>query len=308
MLWRGGTEQIWLAKDFTSFISLRWNDRNDIAKALREIWDCSYTSDKGANGTKAWKGKITVLAVATPAFERAWAAMSQLGERFMTLRWRQGSEDGAMQKARRQMGRENYIRDTSQDLVGRILAGRRQESVIPTDEVMRRRDMIAKVIARLRVHVPREEQGNNREIICVPDVEFPIRISNAFSQIIRTHMDLFHKDEPDQEEFDLVERLALDTIPADTRRILRLLPHNRGEVLYSEILTRSEIPNMTLRRRLEDLEVMGILQKRTTKAWAEWPARLTPTFLELLEASKLHLCGAQSVVQMPRFKHKIPWC
>jgi hypothetical protein len=299
MLWRGGPDQIWLAKDFTSFISMRWNDRNDIARALREIWDCKYTSDKGANGTKEWKGKITMLAVATPAFERAWSAMSQLGERFMTLRWRPGNEDGAMRKARRQMGKEDWIQEVSQDLVCRILSGKRQESVIPTDDVMRRRDAIAKVVARLRVHVEREDRGNNRDIIAVPSAEFPIRISTAFSQIVRTHMDLFHKISPDQEEFDLVERLALDTIPVDTRRIMQLIPPG-GEVLYSEVLKHSGIPTMTLRRRLEDLEVTGILIKHGTKEWGFRTARLAEPFASILETSKLRLCGPGTVVEMPK--------
>src|SRR5438445_4197967 len=66
-------------KDFTTFMSKRPEEQAEIASQLREIYDGSFVKNTGKGITISWKGKITVIAAATPALERAWASRRDLG-------------------------------------------------------------------------------------------------------------------------------------------------------------------------------------------------------------------------------------
>jgi hypothetical protein len=312
MLIAGGASQIWLAKDFTTFVSMRQEDKTTIASQLREIHDGELVSDTGVGGTKVWKGKVTMIAAATPGFERHWAALSDLGERFLTVRWRQGNRAGAMEKSRRQSGCEHAIRETAQGFMEEIVQGKRCSASMPTDDIMRRRDCIAEAVCQLRCHVERES-GNRREVIEVSPPEFPTRVSMALSQVVRTHMDLFHREEPGVEEFALAERLAIDTIPAPVRTILGCIPAGTKEsVNYATILRRSRLPESTLRRRLEDLVLTGVLRPLTAASWGDNLATFTTDFTELLTTSGLAFHSPGMVIEMPRLLknrgHKASFC
>ena len=298
MLTSNGPSQIWLAKDFTTFGSMRSEDQKVVASRLREIHDGELVSDTGVGGTKVWKGKVTMLAVATPGFERHWAALSDLGERFLTVRWRQGNRAGAMEKSRRQSGCEGAIRETSQGFMEEIVQGKRCAASMPGDDIMRRRDRIAEVVCQLRCHVERES-GGKREIIEVSPPEFPTRVSMALSQVVRTHMDLFHTDKPGTEEFTLAERLAIDTVPTPIRSILECLPLKEG-VKYATILRRSRIPKTTLERRLDDLIVTGVIKENSGPDWGDRIAVFTPDFADLLATSGLRFQASAPIIEMPR--------
>lgn len=297
MLATGGPSQIWMAKDFTTFGSMRYEDRSIIAAQLREIWDGELVSDTGVQTGKVWRGKVTMIAVATPGFERHWAALSDLGERFMTVRWREGNRQGAMRKGRRQAGKEELIREVSQSKIMDLLENRATDADMPDDLNMRKRDAIAEVVCQLRRHVAREASHGN-PIVEVSAPEFPTRVSMALSQIVRTHMDLFHRTEPGPEEYTLAERLAIDTIPVDRLRILECIPPEGG-VKYGEILKKTRIPDATIRRRLEDLIAINTIEPYDSKVWTERIASLTGPFRELLADAGLQFHGRGEVVPFP---------
>lgn len=301
LLLRDGSEQIWIAKDFTTIASMRFEARAEIAARLREIWDGELISNSGAGSQKCWKGKITVLAMATPECEENWSIMSGLGERFLTVRWRDPQDPIAtMMKVRTQMGHTDSIADQSRKHIEEIVSARWKTAPTPGHEVMHKLDATARVVAKLRVRAVREG-GPARNIVQLPEPESPTRISLALSQIIRTHMDLFHHYEPGYEEFNLASRLAIDTIPSDRRKIIEQLALNQTMTL-SELLKRSKIPRTTFQRQIEELRQMEVLDvaKHTMRDWESRTVSYTSDFSELCREAWIVIRPDSKVIRIQR--------
>lgn len=290
LLFRHGDSQIWLFKDFTTFVSMRQDARTEVAAQLREIWDGEMISETGSGDSLEWHGKVTSIAVATPEFEHHWGALRGLGERFTTVRWRTGNAMAAMDKSRAQPGNEDLIRETIKKYVMELFVNRRTDTrTMPSNQWMKRIDYLALVVAKLRTNIPRDTDSG-RSVSYIPEPEFPMRISLALSQIVRTHMDLFHHAIPGDTEFNLARRLALDTIPRNRLSALQCIPHT-GEITCGSILYTSRIPRTSLQRIIEDLEILDILESVTnTSDWSNRSVRLHPDFRDVLDSAqtKLH--------------------
>lgn len=307
LLFRHGDSQIWLFKDFTTFISMRQEARIEVAAQLREIWDGELVSETGSGDSLEWRGKVTSIAVATPEFEQHWAALRGLGERFSTVRWRTGNAMDAMEKARIQTGNEELIRETISTHIATLFENRLtggQGNEMPSGVWMRRIDRMALVVARLRTNIPRDTDAN-RSIMYIPEPEFPMRISLALSQIVRTHMDLFHKRAPGEVEFRLAQRLAFDTIPPARLQILQIIPHT-GEITCGSLLYTSRIPRTSLQRLIEDLEALRVVGHSSTPSdWTSRPVGLTAEFRATLDDGDIKLSRG-NLIQMPPRRGRKP--
>jgi len=299
LLLRDGPSQVWLAKDFTTFASMPYEHRIQVAAKFREIWDGEVVSDTGVDH-KSWQGKVTVVAAATPEFEDHWAAFGGLGERFLTVRWRDPQDPTKiMQKVRDQAGKESRIREMSQRFVGELLAGARRQSDMPTADQMEQLDATARMIAWLRVRVSRDSTPS-RPIVRVAPPESPSRISLALSQIIRTHQDLFHHDTPGRPEFELAGRLAIDTIPLERRRVIESIPLE-GQTDVTSVWKATRIPRTTIIRQLEELVEMKALEVSTSRGpWEDRKVWFTSEFHDVARAARVTLERRGDVVVMKR--------
>jgi hypothetical protein len=304
LLYRGGHSQIWLFKDFTTFGSMRFEARAEVAAQLREIWDGENSSDTGSGDTLHWVGKVTTIAAATPEFEEFWAALRNLGDRFTTVRWREPENAlPAMQKGRDQAGNEEEIRAKTQELIHLLWRDKQSQAKMPSGPLMDRIDMLASVVAQLRVFVSRESD-NGRSILRIPKPEFPTRLSMAFSQVIRTHMDIMHKSKPDEEDFSLARRLAMDTIPPPRRRILECVPHNEA-VSYGSLLYTTKLPRTSLQRQLEELVCLGVLDETVIdNDWSTRSACLSAYFRSRLDSAKVKFRPGAGLSVLPKKRRK----
>ena len=62
--------------------------RDDVLKALREIYDGYWRRQVGTDGGRSfeWEGRIVCLGAVTSAYDRAREVISKLGDRFVLLR------------------------------------------------------------------------------------------------------------------------------------------------------------------------------------------------------------------------------
>ena len=294
MLIAGGPSQIWIAKDFTTFASMRLEARSEVASYLREIWDGRFSAHTGA-GVRSWQGKVTLLAVATPAFEEYWAAMRQLGDRFMTVRWRNaGDQQGIMQKMRMAAGQKKEIREQTRAYVEELIANRWTTGAMPSSKEMVELDATAEMVGRLQTTVPRHNDAQ-RSIKTQPDEEVSSRLGFALSQLVRTYNDLFHGAPGG---VMLAKRLAFDTIPMERRRILSVIPSD-GDATYAEILKGAGVPRTTLRRELEGMCWIGVLEfPDEDREWPTRVAKFTSKFKKILSQSCLILRKRGEVLPM----------
>lgn len=247
-------------KDFTTFMSKRPEEQAEIASQLREIYDGSFVKDTGKGITISWKGKLTVIAAATPALERAWATRRDLGERFLQVRI--SRKDGMQQSefAQRQRGKEEFISSTMQSLARTFFQVTPSITNPPpklNNEQMTRVAAMSEIVSHCRGNVPRHPMTNT---ICdLPQVENSGRMSKALASLISNHAALFRRAEVEEEDMLVGRRVALNTIPATRSLIIDNVPLT-GCLQTERLKLSSGLPESTLSYLIADLEALGVLR------------------------------------------------
>ena len=247
-------------KDFTTFMSKRPEEQAEIAAQLREIYDGSFVKNTGKGITIAWKGKITIVAAATPALERAWATRRDLGERFLQVRI--SRKDGVQQSeyAQRQRGYEEFITSTMRSLAKAFF------QLVPpiispppklSPSQMTKVASMAELVSHCRGAVPRHPITN--AIIDLPQIENSGRMSKALASLISNHAALFRHVTITEEDMAIGRRVALNSIPSTRSLIIDTIPLS-GSIGTDRLILATGLPESTVSFLVGDLEALGVLK------------------------------------------------
>jgi len=266
---------IFMAKDFTTVLSMRRETRGMILAQLREIHDGSFRRSFGTGVTKVWHGRVTIIAAVTPVLDRHYGIFNVLGERFLQLRWHRPDSPEAGEWAINQQGQEEEIRAELGKTVKGIFDS--ASKTVPTlpPEMRVRIARLAEVVALGRTHVYRSGYGS-REIEYVPEPEANTRVSKGLAAIAKGIAALNRHSEVAEQDLQDALRVGLDCLPENRRRLL--LAAVKGQDLASVPLAR------TIRQReIEELEALSILGEGDRKG------KLTESVEELLAVAALRL-------------------
>lgn len=247
-------------KDFTTFMSKRPEEQAEIASQLREIYDGKFVKDTGKGVTISWQGKITVIAAATPALERAWASRRDLGERFLQVRI--SRKDGIQQSefAQRQRGKEEFISSTMRRLAKAFFQANPPITNPPpqlSPNQMTRVAAMAELVSHCRGAVIRHPITN---AICdLPQIENSGRMSKSLASMISNHAALFRRREVTEEDMDIGKRVALNTVPATRALIIDHIPLI-GSMGTDRLQQLTNLPDSTISFITGDLEALGVLR------------------------------------------------
>ena len=234
---------VFLAKDFTTVLSMRREKRAEILSQLREIHDGQFKRDFGTGDTKIWQGRVTIIAAVTPVLDKYYSIFSVLGERFLQVRWHRPDSEIAGVWAIGQQGDEKKLQSELRDTVRQVL---------PTG-MMYRIASLAEIVALGRTHVYRSSYGG-REIEYAPEPEANTRISKGLASVAKGLAALRGRKEVAEQDLQDCFRVGLDCLPDYRRRIF--LAVTKGE-------DPSLVPiSKTMRQReLEELVELDILQE-----------------------------------------------
>lgn len=253
-----GDNGILLLKDFTSMLSMHRDDRGRIMAALREIYDGRWERVMGVDGGRvlSWHGKMGLVAGVTPAIDRHSTAMTSLGERFIYYRFVIDNPSAQAVKAISHLGHEDEMRSELQAAITHLFAQASERPVqLSGDEVMRLVALASfSVVARSAVE--RDPYGN-RDIELVPEPEAPARLVGVMQRML---LALRRFGLPEQEQWDVITRVAADSVPGTRMRAFRYIHSRNGVVTTPEVEDAIGLPNTTTKRVLEDLVALGILR------------------------------------------------
>lgn len=273
---------ILLFPDFTTFMTKRSEEREQVMGQLRRIYDGEFDRTTGT-GRLSWEGKVTIIAAATPEVERHWTLQRNMGERFLQVRWARGDGISQAEQAVRQVEHE---RDIAQEL--RRLT---EAFIFPDRSTPRPLPMftdyrgigalhLAEYVARMRVHVPRERDGRREIMGRAPDAEAPTRIIKAMGQLARAHATAFQKDAVELSDFKVSRRIALDSVPVMRKCVMDVLLAEPGELGQMELIRRlGSVARTTAVRSFEDMEALGALESNERGVERLW--RVTDEFRDL---------------------------
>jgi hypothetical protein len=220
------TNKLVIIKDFTSLLSLQKDARNEIYSQFREIYDGRY--DKGAGSgvhCRSWSGKIGIVAGVTPAIDGQWSVSAMLGERFLHFRCGGGNRGAAAKTAIRHSTGMKQHRQELRDIVTKFL---KQLDRIKTAELNPlNTDMEDRLItlaifcATARTSVDRHLYTQNIEVY--PEPEGPARLTKQLHILANGLAVVRNKNEVDEDIYQVVKKVARDSMPKLRFRILKAL-------------------------------------------------------------------------------------
>ncbi len=257
-LHRLGDDAILVAADFSTVTAPDKKALALILSQLRRIYDGNYSRQFGTVKNleeRAWAGRLTLLAGATPTVDTQYSVFQALGERFVRLRWpRAGGVEAGIKALHHTSELAPKLRRAVGDLLLPILSLPAEELVVPVlpADMEVRIASLTEFIALARTTVPRER--STREISAEPATEGNTRLPQELAQIGRGSALLCGRITVNEEDFALVERVAFDCMPPTRRQVLEALM--RGKSPYS-----SGPANALVNRAIEDLELVGLVGK-----------------------------------------------
>jgi hypothetical protein len=274
LLHRIGKDGILVAADFSTYTSDAKLFKVVMAQ-LRRIYDGNYSREFGTTEhpeERHWDGRLTLLAGAVPDVDRHHQLFQSLGERFVRVRWpRAGGVAAGLQAMAHTDELALELKRTVRDLLLPIIQTK-ENIIIPTlaPEMLERISALSELAALGRSHVERD-RFDRSVVIGVPVTEGNTRLPQQLAQLGRGSALVDGRDNVNEEDFRLLVRAALDSIPPARRAVLVALI--RGESPY-----KIRLPESTAHYALGDLHevrlVDGVGQNTSS--------RLTETATQLL--------------------------
>lgn len=247
-------KRLLVLKDFTTILSMRFEERAEILSALREIYDGSYKRETGMGDVLSWTGRLGFLAGVTPAIDLHHAVIGVLGERFVYLRL-PAVDAEKIAGVSLDEDHEKQMRTELRNAMAKFL-DQFWEGDIPnlTDDARVELVRLATKTAWLRSSVSRDS-GGNRDILMTPSLEAPTRVAKQLRQLWRGATIMGHED-----PLAFVRRVARDsTRPTDRLTVAEFVAKS-GRASSTEIRKHLGLPHMTGRRLIEDLEALGVVE------------------------------------------------
>ncbi len=272
-----GSKGLWLIKDFGSILGMREERRNELAGAMREIFDGSWDRHKGT-GFEKWSGQINLIAAATPAIERFHRINADLGDRFLQIRVHRPVGLEAAEKARGQVGKQLQFRRELLEAAKGVLTA---AGPAPQDnpEWDRRCWAAAEFIALARTAVIRDYHHNLQD---VGETEGATRLFQEILSLLTTDAALHNQSTLDNHQLPILHRLIYDSLHLGRGRILQNFPLDCG-LTWSEVRETSGIRHSeSLKRTLEDLQAIGLVNRVENSAGHRY--HLDSAAVELIKA------------------------
>jgi hypothetical protein len=259
LLRRIGARGVLVVKDFTSILSMNRDTRAAVIAALREIHDGQWSRHVGVDGglSLTWSGKLGVIAGCTTAWDSAHAVLSAMGDRFVVCRLPEVAGEGIGARALVQVGQEVTMRSEMREAVAGLFAADPLPPHVLGDDGKRRLVAAASLVARARSPVERDYQG---EICLVLDAEAPTRL---VKQLERLYAALGSIGLSAGASWEVVIRVALDSVPKLRGAVLAELETTDGPMTTSEMGVKVDHPTRTTRRALEDLTAHHVVERES---------------------------------------------
>lgn len=277
-------EKTLILKDFTAILGMRHDARDIVFSDLRDAYDGFIDKDFGNIGHRSYSAHFSLLAAVTPAIDRFSSLEQNLGERFLKLRLRRGPVRNKVRKAIENRAQQDVMRQELCQAVGNFFNGNFNiEAVSLPEDIKNKIISLSEFVAEARTSVHRNEyQGGI--ITDIPEAEIATRLGIQLSKLASGLAVIRGKNEITEDEFLVLKRIGLDSIPKKVELILEAL---NGQPQGEKTVEISEITGMgtkTSYRALLDLAVLGLVDGKKTQAGdrAPWVWSLSEKMQDLL--------------------------
>ena len=267
LLHRIGKDGLIIIPDFSTILGMRRDHRRSAVSDMRRIYDGSLRKEYGTGDRldeREWEGRITFLVGATPSIEQHYSALGPLGERLVTVCWdRPGGDQKGVQAALVAMNQDSDAAKAEvQDAVQHLFDGLPElEPTLPA-QLQERIAALAEFTCRARTHVPRDSY--RKSIITVPEPEGSPRLAKQLAQLAKGSALLEGREQVNEEDLKLVQRVAFDCLPQNRLKILDHLIESCDSP--GMMMLPPDLPSTTLHYAEEELEALHVLNGASLSA------------------------------------------
>lgn len=297
--------KVMVIKDFTSILSMRDNEKDEIFGILRDAYDGKCGKEFGNGVVRRYESRFTVLAAVTPSIYALSSSHTALGERFLKFGIGDNlvhrDEDAIIERAISNINQETTMRDDLADVVHafvtrRIGLQRIAVNALPviSSGLRTRIIALARFGARMRGTVTRDTYRNDI-ITSRPSAEVGSRLGKQLAKLAQALAVVHGRREVSDDDYRLVKKVMLDTIPQRTedllRQILLTCPRENDTITAGEIAHRTRYPQATVGRILQDLTVLDITRRVAPKIGPQVGASgwtLTPYIRDVIGKAGLY--------------------
>ena len=293
--------RVMVIKDFTSILSMRDADKDEIFGILRDAYDGKCGKVFGTGVERNYKSRFTVLAAVTPSIYDLSSQHQSLGERF--LKFSSGhnlehkSEREIIRRAIDNIHRDSEMKWQLADVVRSFIDERLKwadsldlELYPSIDEDFKEKLIYLGMFgARLRGTVSRDTYRHDI-MTSRPSAEVGSRLGIQLAKFVKS-LALVHKQKKcGKDQYRIVKKIVLDTIPQRVEDIVRTIVINcpkPGDAITTQELSRiTRYPLATVSRLLQDLHVLAIVKREGSSYRHYW--KLSPYVSECINKSGLY--------------------
>ncbi len=284
--------KVFIIKDFTVILSMNQNDREEIFGILRDCYDGSAQKQFGNGVFRAYKSKFGILAGVTPKIEQYTDTHVALGERFLRYKIPISMEiDDSLEiieRALENVTNEDIMREELNRISVQTL--NYDFKVIPKigTEIINKISRLAYWTSTLRAEVPRDKY--TKEITHYASQEIGTRLAKQYKKLLMGIAMFRRINEVTMKEYNIVKRIAIDTIPVRSERIISSMYNLNKTTSYvdREISHMIGLPLIITRRLIENLAMLGVLEKhRLSSVKMKWS--LSSWVLKVIEITEVYL-------------------
>lgn len=287
--------KVMVVKDFTSILAMRDTEKDEIFGILRDAYDGRCGKVFGNGVERNYVSRFTILAAVTPRIYDLSSSHTSLGERFLKFAVGDNlvheSESEIISRAIGNINQEAEMNDEFQDAVTNFMDRRVKLDKIPTipRDVERRIVALAMFGARMRGSVTRDSYRNDI-MTSRPSAEIGSRLGIQLAKLAKALAMISGKDTVGADEYRLLKKVVLDTIPQRNEDIVRtfvkLTSRPNSSVTTAVIAQTTRYPVATVSRLLQDMNVLDIVTRKGTFMKFEW--QLSPYIRQAMTTAGLY--------------------
>lgn len=290
-------------KDFTSILSKRDQEKDEIFGILRDAFDGSCSKIFGNGVRRAYNSRFTIIAAVTPKIYEVGQEHQSLGERF--LKYSIGnnllhvSEEEIILRAINNLNKETKMREeiaqTVRGFLYHIFKDFDPEKIpMLPGGIKIQIAALAQFAARMRGTVSRERYRPDM-VMSKPFAEVGSRLGKQFAKAAHSLAIVRGKQMVSQDEYAVVRKIALDTISQRNEEIIRVLykeaPKRGGSIRTRELSSLTKYPHATISRLMADMQMLEVVTRVGRANKYEW--RLSDYMLDQITKAGLYRSDAE---------------
>lgn len=253
-------------KDWTEILDMSENEQRELYKTLRGAFDGHVIRHYGNGVERSYRGRFGILGGVTNKVHGQ--SRATVGERFLKFQMpplkKKTAEDvirRAITSSTKTDKQKAALSSAALAFLDRDVPDWEPEDILGSKYISKT-VAVSQLIAILRHDVEWENLGGGeRGLKYKPQVEIGTRIAQQLTKFAMAMCIVDGKKRMDDESWRLVERLAFNTgIGFNLDVVEAIMAYGGVSCDFQMIRQVAKIPSTSLRRKLEDLEVLGVLK------------------------------------------------